>query len=295
LHDFIKNLSNDIDEITIEELSSVKNNYTHLLWISQECTNIVNYIEKIKIKYVKIATPLVSDIENISNKYNNWSEIIKRDNITNKLSELLITNQCEINSDQFEDLADTKQCQIESSADFLLIKNKNIRNYKYIYAGKEIIIPSVFNLDDIPPSIYYYYGDDIHAKGIYTRINVNTIVEIPIFVDVISESIEMKHFTIKCTEGVNCKKWKCSFQHPGGEYKKIGHKVRCPSRPRFSNIDTFESDVNAISYEDIRLCLMYSLTDIFSSMVWCQRFDTDQTVILNDIQICDDYKDPFKK
>jgi len=305
IDDYITQLStnSNTDDITIEELLSVKNNYVHLRWIFQECEKIKEKIEQIDAKYVEIVSPLIADINPLSYKYDDWGEIAKHDNITSRLSMLMVSDDSQqITTDQFEESVPSvsnEQC-VDSivqprTEQAKKIETKTVGLYKYIYAGKEILIPAVQQLDDIPSSIYYYYGDDRYKKGIYTRINDNTIVEIPIHVDVVSENTEMKHFTIRCSEGNKCNKWKCSFQHPGGEYKKIGYKVRCPSRPRFSGMSTFESDVESISYEDVRLCLMYSLTDIFCSMVWCQRFGADKSLVMTDIQICDDYEDPFRK
>ena len=269
-------LYNKKDIISIKDLSAIKNTYVKLLWISQNINLMQEQICTMTEKYGDLMKPL-SDIKNISKKYDDWCDMVECENLSDQLNE--ISGKDLISTDDFTENAPSEE---------------EVNYYKYIYGDREIYLPIVKSLSDIPQNIYYYYGDDSNKKGLYTRIGNNVVVEIPINVDVVSENIEMKHYTIKCSDGKNCTKWKCSFQHPGGEYKKIGYKARCPSRPGFSNPRTFSADSNLVTYEDMRICLMYNLTDIFSIMMWFNKFGNCNH-IMKDIQICDEYTNPFSK
>lgn len=273
LHEYSSKLN--IDNVSLNELSNICQKYQAIKWLFQEIENIRNIAIMAKERMEHVMTPMMTNITLLSKNYDDWGELTKQHNITKKMS-LLMINAAEPPADLIKDKS----------------KNTGQKTYKYVFAGKEIVLPIIETLSNIPPSIYYYMGDENYDKGVYMRISNNTIAAIPDKLDVITENSDIRQ-TTKCKNGKNCDMWHCTFQHPGGEYRKIGHKSRCASVPKFSNYDTFSKDISIVTYDDIRMCLLYSLSDIFCSSIWCQR-SGNNNVILTDLQICDDYKNPYK-
>jgi hypothetical protein len=170
-----------------------------------------------------------------------------------------------------------------------------IGDYEYECGNMSIKFPIINNIKNIPPSLYYYCGDDVgNERGIYIKLINNVIAKIPM-VDVLPDDKGVKVHTVKCINSKDCKVWYCTFAHDGVPYNKIGYTSRCPSNPRFSNKDTLKEDIYRVDYPSLRLCLLSSLTDLFSIVAWCQEKKTDQSkeIILTDLDLCGDYKDPF--
>lgn len=169
-----------------------------------------------------------------------------------------------------------------------------IGEYKYKCGDSTIVLPIIDSLDNIPPCMYYY-SDDNGINGVFMKIAPTVIVEIPM-VDVIPEDMDFsRDKTLKCRNGAKCNYFSCVFAHNGVPYNKVGYKNRCPSNPGFSNKDTLKSDIRYVSYDDIRMCLLYSTTDLFSIIAWCQhqRYSKDKKILISNLDICGDYNDPF--
>jgi len=170
-----------------------------------------------------------------------------------------------------------------------------IGEYKYKCSNMEIMIPVIDSIPNIPPNIYYFQGDKMNKKGVYCRTSRNLIVKIPMM-DVVSENADnSRQMTVKCNNGKDCGRFYCTYTHPGVPYNKIGYTRRCPSHPRFSNSSTLETDIDKVDYEDIRMCLMYFVTDMFAVNAWCQRpeHNVKKSMIVEDIDLCGTYVNPL--
>lgn len=190
---------------------------------------------------------------------------------------------------------DKKIQQTDNNEKFDL--NKNILGeYNYECGGSVTILPVINSPKNIPLSMYYYYGDNNgNKRGIYIKITHNVVIKIPM-IDVIPEDMENSRLmTVKCNNRPDCSYWKCTYAHNGVPYNKIGYKNRCPSNPGFSNKDTLKADIENVDYDSLRMCLLNSLSDLFSISVWCQekKNDKKKEIIISDLELCGDYPDPF--
>lgn len=162
-----------------------------------------------------------------------------------------------------------------------------------------IHMPIVTNITDIKPAIYYWTGDTTYPSGLYISIYEGCYIQIP-FPNVIDGtknntregSIQCKYKTIKqCVEARKALSAKyqtnirpCNFAHAGDRYLKIGTNYRCPSNPSLGYHNTFCEDIHKVNMSDIRVMLMYSLSDLLISTIWCQNQNV--TGLLTDIDIC---------
>ena len=206
------------------------------------------------------------------------------------------------NIDKFIPLQNNEQ----QSKNHQSIENDSIiGEYDYNCSGLKITFPIIKSLDRIPNNMYYYYGDKNNKRGVYTRITDEILVKVPL-VETISENLEnSRQMVVKCNKNDECRFWNCTYAHTGVPYTKIGFIKRAPSCSGFSNFESLKNDIKAISYEDIRLCLMYSITDLFSIKAWCQHYfneNKDQyfqenrvvkDTIWKNIELCGNYSDPF--
>jgi len=181
-----------------------------------------------------------------------------------------------------------------------------VGEYSYNCSGFKMLLPIIKSLDNMPQNMYYYIGDKKNKKGIYSRISKNVIVKVPM-VETVSEGAEnSRQMIIKCNRWDKCTFWNCTYAHPGVPYNKIGYIRRCPSCPNFSNFDTLKIDIKIVEYEDIRIDLMYSMSDLFAIRGWCQyQNDLEQNsnvsneknsgkiMIWDNLEVCGDYKNPF--
>lgn len=184
------------------------------------------------------------------------------------------------------------------------VTNHVVAEYMYNCEGLKMILPVIDSLKNIPCNMYYYYGDKKNKRGVYTRISDRLVIKVPMMDTVPENTDNSREMIVKCNKGSECKYWNCTYTHPGVPYKKIGHKLRCPSCPGFSNISSLKMDIKDVDYESIRLCIMYAITDLYCVHAWCQDQDNIQDqeeikpnekncIIIHDLEICGEYKNPF--
>jgi hypothetical protein len=162
--------------------------------------------------------------------------------------------------------------------------------YSYELDGAKWTIPRIRSLEDIPPMFYYFEGDEMHKRGVYICISPGIYVQVP-QVRVIPETASnSKHRTAPCKDGLECKKVECTFAHPGTELMKLGIASRCPSNPRFGDKDSYGEDMGTISESDIRMLLLYSLSDIFPATSWLQA-NQDPLIgtmnVIDNLELCE--------
>lgn len=178
-----------------------------------------------------------------------------------------------------------------SSKKYNLYKEIQMIHQTPIPAVKFPITPA---LEMIKPAIQWYIGDTKHKEGLYMCLTDGCYIEVP-FPDIIdgtknnnrAGSIKCKHTDIdKCLANrellasrYNSEIRNCNFAHHGDKYIKIGSSFRCPELPHFGNHKTLKSDMDIINDSDIRLILMYSISDILLSNIWWQsKKKRDETI-----------------
>ena len=158
-------------------------------------------------------------------------------------------------------------------------------------------LPIIKALKDIPPMFYWYDGDAIHKKGIYTCLSPGFVTKVP-FPSVVSTiSPNFKTNTSICkyeTKELCLLKKKqiadihnsevriCSYVHRKEKIKKIGSLYRCVI-DTFGNYDTLSEDMNNVNIADIKKILMYSLSDSLLTTLWYQNKFNDGKLLLSNL------------
>ncbi len=162
-------------------------------------------------------------------------------------------------------------------------EHKDIPTHEYWVGSAKLKVPVVQLLKEIPPSLYYFSGDEVHPPGIYICIMPNIYVQIP-FTRVLTE----EHRSVPCSLKSTCTDHNCSFAHPGAPFFRVGSTLKCPSVPNYGDIDTIDSDVQEVTLTDIRMLLMNALADIGAVYYWFQvNGDAPKECVMKDIDICD--------
>jgi hypothetical protein len=177
------------------------------------------------------------------------------------------------------------------------------KTIKDIYSTKlnfDWKLPIVNKLNDIPTSLYWYKGDKTHPKGVYTSLSTGFYVQVPLpnVIDGTKDfnrvcSTKCKYNTVDAcllvrqslSTRFNTNIRSCNFAHTGDKYSKIGSLFRCPNLPRFGNHTYINTDIDVLPDYDIRMLLMYSLSDIMLSSMWFQKQKTSKLFLTN-LDIC---------
>lgn len=329
LNVFVDKECNSIYNMPLQNVEGLKDGYMQILWMENEYNKMLKEIKNIKEKYNNLIESIMTEInytiirsENdkreslrlpgldlyyqLHNFNNTWGEEQEyADNIYDIISMKLESypmNQGEkiikkiINNPYSTGVGKSKNELLNKEKVTVdnIQKNHIIGEYKYNIGDTNITLPIIDSLVNIPPCMYYYSNEN-GVGGVFMKIAHNIIVEVPM-VDVIPEDMDFsRDKTLKCRNGDKCNYFSCVFAHNGVQYNKVGYKNRCPSNPGFSNKDTLKTDIRYVSYNDIRMCLLYNTTDLLSIIAWCQhqRYSNDENIIITNLDICGDYKDPF--
>jgi hypothetical protein len=259
------------------EMSNLINDFSNE---TLEKTNELKKINELKNKYKSDPYPILSIYKELY-KTESWYDVTikeeKANNIYNKV-------------DSF----------INREYKYNPINYKKISNIDNVNLDFDLKIPIVNRLEEIPPSMYWFNGDSTHKKGIYTSISKKICIQIPLpnVVDGTKDfnrscSIKCKNNTIEecykirkdLSSMYNSEIRNCNYAHNGEKYSKIGTTFRCPNTPRFGNHTYLNDDLNNTSENDIKILLMYSLSDILLSSMWFQK-KKKKKLILNNINIC---------
>lgn len=273
--------------IKLEKILQVSDNFVH------ECIDKATEVREIcNLQEIHKDNPFpVFSVhkEMYENKYKNmnWADITK----TDEKKEKIITN--------VEKIINHKKTKDEFKHTDVMYKK-----ISELYDQKLDInwtIPIINNLNDIPPSIYWFDGNKKNPKGVYACISKDFYVQIPL-PNVIDSTKDFNRIcSVKCKYGThdeclqirkeladryNSKIRPCNFAHQGDKYSKIGTTFRCPSNPRFGNLPCLKNDISTLQDTDMKMMLMYSLSDMLLSSMWFQNNNINK-LILTDIDICE--------
>lgn len=148
--------------------------------------------------------------------------------------------------------------------------------------GYYMKLPTIKNIRDIPPMLYWYNGDSTYSKGVYCCIVKGVYTRIPFPEITDSTKDHTRDRSVKCKyhrkEDCDVHRIKmaklhnsvirvCNFAHEGDHIVKIGYPARCIV-PSFGNPATFKNDINNVTLDSIKVMLMYGLNDIMVSAIW---------------------------
>lgn len=166
--------------------------------------------------------------------------------------------------------------------------------------GFNISIPIINKLNEMPSSMYWYAGDKKNPPGIYTCLSRKFYVQIPLpnVIDGTKDFNRTRSIKCKFNTEAECLVVRqdlankygsdvrdCKFAHVGDTYLKIGMSFRCPSIPRFGNHMFLNDDLENLPDYDIKMMLMYSLSDMLLGSLWFQK-QKNNGIILTDMDIC---------
>lgn len=170
----------------------------------------------------------------------------------------------------------------------LVYDRKQPNYYKIDQVPFGLSMPTVNNLDEIPPSLYYLNDvADVRKNGVYINIAGNYI-KIP-FPEVVNPADNLRDRTMRCRNVTidNCriakKGLKCSFAHKGETIVKVGSFNRCQIVPNIGNKTTF-IDVKKLASGDVKIILLYGLNDLFTAFVYfsaskCNKLIIDPSIV----------------
>jgi hypothetical protein len=262
----------------------------HILEISDkyadECFNKATEIREyvhLHDKYKNEEYPVFS-VHKTMFKNSKWCDIMDDDDKINNI----LSNVKDI-TDQNKDLCTEKQT---------IYKNiKDLYTHKINFDWN---IPIINRLSEIPQSLYWYKGDKNNDEGIYTCLSDGFCVQIPFpnTVDGTKDfnricSIKCKYKTIdeclkirqELSNKFNSDVRICNFAHTGEKYTKIGTSFRCPNIPRFGNHTFLNEDLNTLPDYDMKMMLMYSLSDVLLGSMWFQQ-QKRKKITLTNIDTC---------
>jgi hypothetical protein len=180
------------------------------------------------------------------------------------------------------------------------IMYKDLSTIYGVNLGFECSIPIINKLNEMPSAMYWYEGDKKNPQGVYTCLSRKFYTQVPLpnVIDGTKDfnrtrSIKCKYNTLaecmvvsqdlasKYSSDVR----ECKFAHLGDKYFKIGSAFRCPNMPRFGNHAFLESDLENLPDYDIKMMLMYSLSDMLLGSLWFQK-QNNNNMILTNIDTC---------
>ena len=220
-----------------------------------------------------------------------------------------------INWGEAQDIVDKKE-QILNDVDTKIsqppvkpqqLNSRAYKNMGSIYnkqLGFEWKAPIINKLNEMPPSIYWYNGDQTNPAGLYTCVTRGFYIQVP-FPNVIDAtqnfnrtgSIKCKYSNVEeclsfrknLASRYNSEVRECNFAHEGDQYIKLGTTFRCPHKPRFGSHPHLKDDLDTVLDSDIKTMLMYSLSDVLLSSLWFQKTkkgDDKSNMIMANIDIC---------
>jgi hypothetical protein len=272
--DFITTEDNN-KMIDITDLENIEKYYFMLDNINKKLYYILESSKKQKEKLFYYST-------NIRNKIKKTNNIVNENKFINILNSHFDgsckENQLnpELHKDVYQSIKRYHELNKEDNK-FILYKTVNL------VGDKNISIPIINNLNEIPPMFYWYKGDKKNKEGIYASITPHFYIEVP-FPDLINKSSKnFKHKSIPCKyKTINqCKEKQlefskiynteirqCNYVHIGENFIKIGSDFRCPNLSSFGSFETLDNDLYSVSLADIKNILFNSSSDLLLILLW---------------------------
>ncbi len=260
----------DKSDISTDDMNRYKNLTVHVKYLENFRTQITAMMEGLMDIHQQATSNVREMIEGAQCTSKNWADITEFEDV-----------KTEISSDQLSGSKE-EMLNIQSNPDSRYQKTSGVVEclpasldiegiYEMSRGGANWKIPKIREMANIPPAFYFFEGDDMHARGVYICLSPGIVTHIP-DVRVIPESTSnSKHRTAACKDGLECQNFECSFAHPGTPYMKLGIGSRCPGNPGFGDKDSYGPDMDSISESDIRMLLLYALTDLFPAVAWLQK------------------------
>ena len=278
----LKNNVDELDECAMElsEIYKKIKEYKSLVKnLSEECKNrSIETLEELQFQNIPQTNDKFKFILRGSGRNLKWAddnEIEKKHKLLNKKITLDIKN----NDDK--------------------IQYRNISTINDINIGN-LKVPIATKLQQITPAIQWYIGDDNNKAGLYMCLSNECYIEVP-FPNVIDGTKNnLRTGTIKCKYGkindcmtnreilahkFNSDVKICNFAHIGDKYNKLGTIFRCPKNPGFGEHYNLKNDMEDINETNVKILLMYSISDLLLSEIWCQKNKKNKCVLHN-LDIC---------
>lgn len=177
---------------------------------------------------------------------------------------------------------------------------KDVSNIYGKDIGFNCKIPIINKLNEMPSALYWYKGDQTNPEGIYTCLSRKFYIQVP-FPNVIDGTKDFNRTcSIKCkynteqeclkirkdlADRFNSELRDCKFAHIGDKYTKVGTLFRCPNIPRFGSHVFLDDDLENLPDYDMKMMLMYSLSDILLGALWFQK-QKNNSMVLTNIDTC---------
>jgi hypothetical protein len=312
--DEIKSKQKNINKFSLDEIKLVRNNYCHIKWMKSILSELNDKVDNATRLYNDKIKPVIDNVHQITDDndslelYDMW----KLNYInTNEPSEELLKDWAGLDehndicrhlksiskvgypdSNNIRPLKELKTDSIRNLESKFNITRDDDRTevYNYDYNGARIFLPVVDRLEDVPSCFYYFKGKGKQSKGVYMSPYPGVVVKVPDSKIIPYSTENSNQRTVKCIKGKECQNTYCTYAHPGMEYIQTSSVSRCPNCPRFGNTDTIVDDLNEVKMEDIRLVSFYSLSGLWASSIWYDKYiEWDSLRIIDDLEMCDDF------
>jgi hypothetical protein len=300
--DIYDNKDMDMSDLNIFKLNSTA---TYLTQMNKKLMKIINISEKF-ITGCNIKVEKIKEENILEKKYAGNPDkimlIFKEINMGLKWGDISDI------ADEKENLLDTVDKFIKTERNPDEYKNNKIsyKTLNKIYGVRldfDFKLPIINEINDIPPSLYWYKGDKKYDEGIYMTLNDGVFVKVP-FPDTIDymDTYHKKN-TIKCKNKTieECNKFRnsinkynenyvhnCNYLHTGDKILKINNIVRCSTNSKFGKHSCLNKDLENTTYSDIQSLMVYSISDILLNSLWIQKqnnIGNNQQKIIDNIEI----------
>lgn len=292
--------------ISIKNAQKLESYSTYLGEMNEKLETLLDLTDKYANECLDKATEIRQTID-LNNKYEGDPSqmFLMHKEMFNGMSWADITEKEEKKEKIINDVNSTIKNDdlIKKDFEFTPIIYKNITDVYGKDIGFKFQIPIINKLNEMPASLYWYNGDDTNHAGIYTCITRGFYVRVPLPNVYDSSQNFNRTGSIKCKNETleECRKIRedlsnrynsdirdCTFAHRGDNYIKVGTTFRCPHLPRFGNHSYIKEDLDNVPDSDIKMILMYSLSDILLTSLWFQKQKehANKNITFTDVDIC---------
>lgn len=171
-------------------------------------------------------------------------------------------------------------------------------------AGLTFTLPVVQQLSDLRPSFAWNEGHDGSKPGIYTSLDANFYVEVPLSnvndhtmgPSAWDSTIPCKYLDFETCQSrrqflsnkYSTPMKECRFAHYGQKLNRITLSARCPAMPSLGSLDTLKYDLKKLAPKDMRSVLLYGLSDALTGAIWHQHANLrdEDPLIMENLDVC---------